>query len=111
MKSRFLVRSEHLNHQGHLYGGDLMSEIDNIGYCLVRELHPHKAFVTRAAEIGFSRPARIGDVITFMARRGREGTTSMRIDVDGRVNDVEICRATLIYVHVGPDGRKAPIQD
>jgi len=30
MRSVFMVRGEHLTHQGHLFGGDLMAEIDTL---------------------------------------------------------------------------------
>jgi acyl-CoA hydrolase len=110
MKSRFLVRSEHLNHHGHLFGGDLMAEIDNIGYCLVREQYGEKVFVTRASQIDFERPASLGDVITFQAQVLREGTTSLQVEVSGRVEDTPICKALLIFVNIGPDGNKTPIK-
>ncbi len=110
MKSRFLVRSEHLNHQGHLFGGDLMAEIDNIGFCFVRDRYRDKTFVTRAAEIEFEHPARIGDIITFEATLVHEGTTSVQVQVTGMVDDVRISSARLVYVNVGPEGAKQPIR-
>ena len=110
MKSRFLVRSEHLNHQGHLFGGDLMAEIDTIGFCLVREQYPDKTFVTRAAEIGFEHPARLGDIITFRAVVLKEGATSVQVEVTGMVENVLISTARIVYVNVGPNGTKQPIK-
>ena len=109
MKSMFLVRSEHLNHEGHLFGGHLMAEIDTVAYCLLRETYGHKSFVTRAAEIGFERPAQLGDVITFEARILRVGTTSVQIEVTGTVRNERISTAKVVYVNVGPDGKKAVI--
>ena len=67
LSSVFLVRSEHLNHQGHLFGGELMSEIDTIAYCLLRELLPGRPFVTRAAEIAREHPPRTGNALRFDA--------------------------------------------
>ncbi len=108
--SMFLVRSEHLNHEGHLFGGDLMAEIDNIAYCLLRQEYGDKSFVTRAAEITFERPARIGDVIAFEARILRVGNTSVQVEVEGRVCNERMSKARVVYVNIGPDGRKAPIE-
>ena len=110
MKSRFLVRSGHLNHQGHLFGGDLMAEIDTLGFCLMRKTYSDHSFVTRAAEIEFKRPASLGDVITFTAELVHEGKTSVHVEVVGNVEGAEISRAKLIYVNVGPDGKKCPIR-
>jgi len=111
IQSVFLVRSEHLNHQGHLFGGALMAEIDTVGYCLLRREFGAKTFVTRAAEIAFERPARLGDAITFEAELGKAGTTSVRVLVRGWVQRHLIGSATLVYVNLGPDGRKQAIQE
>jgi acyl-CoA hydrolase len=109
LQSVFLVRSGHLNHQGHLFGGDLMAEIDTVAFCVLRQVFGEQAFVTRAAEISFERPARLGDAITFTARIGGIGTTSVRVDVAGTVQGRRICAARMVYVNLGPDGRKAPV--
>lgn len=107
--SVFLVRTEHLTHQGNLFGGDLMAEIDIIGYCLLRERYGNKTLVTRAAEISFDRPARLGDVIAFEARIAHVGHTSVQVEVTGTVGGMRISTARLVYVNVGPDGAKAPL--
>jgi acyl-CoA hydrolase len=107
LQSVFLVRSEHLNHQGHLFGGDLMAEIDTVAYCLLRQAFGEQAFVTRAAEISFEQPARLGDAITFAATLAGIGRTSVRIEVIGWVKGRRICGAHMVYVNVGIDGKKA----
>ena len=109
LQSVFLVRSEHLNHQGHLFGGDLMAEIDTVAYCLLRQAFGEQAFVTRAAEISFEQPARLGDAITFAAALASIGRTSVRVEVIGRVRGQRICGAHMVYVNVGTDGKKAPV--
>jgi len=91
LQSVFLVRAEHLNHQGHLFGGDLMAEIDTVAFCLLREAFGDQAFVTRAAEISFERPATLGDTITFEAGIGATGRTSVQVEVTGRVRGQRIC--------------------
>lgn len=110
LQSVFLVRSEHLNHQGHLFGGALMAEIDTVAYCLLRRDFGSKVFVTRAAEISFERPAMLGDAITFQAEVARVGTTSVQVLVQGHVLDSRIGSASLVFVNVGPDGKKVPIK-
>lgn len=111
LTSVFLVRSGHLNHQNNLFGGHLMAEIDTIGYCLIHQQYPRLAFVTRAAEITFDAPARIGDLVEFSATVEKQGTTSLRVAVTGTVEGRPICRAQMTYVHVTADGRKAPLPE
>ena len=111
MKSLFLVRSEHLTHEGTLFGGDLMAEIDTLGYCLLRTTYPGKSFVTRVAEIAFENPAKLGDVIVFEAKPIKEGTTSIHVEVTGVVADRRIAVAKVVFVRVDGQGRKMPIRD
>ena len=118
--------ADHIDHICHVTGGighvgigsDLdggfgteqtPAEIDTIAFCLLRQEYPDKAFVTRAVNIEFERPATIGDVITFQARIARVGTTSVRVEVTGSVGDTPISTAALVYVNIGPDGKKAAI--
>ena len=109
LRNCFLVRSEHLNHEGHLFGGDMMAEIDTTAYCLLRQEYEDKTFVTRAAEVSFDRPARLGDVVVFEGRILNVGTTSVQVEVIGVVDGVSICSACMTYVNVGQDGKKAPV--
>jgi acyl-CoA hydrolase len=109
LSSVFLVRSEHLNHQGHLFGGDLMAEIDTVAYCRLRRDYPDNSFVTRAATIGFERPATIGDTITFEARIARVGRTSVEVEVTGTTRGGRMCSASMIYVNIDDQGRKTPV--
>ena len=110
MKSVFLVRSEHLNHEGHLFGGDLMAEIDTVAFCLLRQEYGDKAFVTRAAEVDFKCPANIGDVMIFEAKIIRVGNTSVQVEVIGTVGSKRISSAKLVYVNIGSDGKKRPLE-
>ena len=109
LSSIFLVRSEHLNHHGHLFGGDLMAEIDTLGFCFVKQRFGDRSFVTRAADISFERPARLGDAIVFSAELEHLGTTSVRILVTGTVDGDVISHARMIYVNVDDNGCKKPI--
>ena len=109
LTSVFLVRSEHLNHEGHLFGGDLMAEIDTVAFCLLRREYGARTFVTRAAEIQFERPARLGAVIVFEAAVTRVGTTSVQVDVTGTVTAGRVSSARMTYVNLGPDGQKTAL--
>ena len=109
IRNCFLVRPEHLNHEGHLFGGVLMAEIDTTAYCLLRQEYEDKSFVSRAAEVSFDRPARLGDVILLEGRIMNVGVTSVQVEVVGVVEGAPICSACMTYVNVGPDGKKAPL--
>ena len=106
LTSVFLVRSEHLNHHGHVFGGVLMAEIDTVGFCFVRQVFPDNSFVTRAAQIDFIKPALPGDTIRFEARLGRRGTSSVEVEVTASVGDDAVGAGRMVYVNIDEAGRK-----
>ncbi len=105
-ESMFVVRASHLNHEGHLFGGELMAAMDEIGYCAARAAWPRGRFVTRAAEIQFVSPARLGDMVSFRADVAGTGTTSVRVAVTGCVGERLVGAATMTYVNLDPRGCK-----
>ena len=109
VESMFVVRASHLNHEGHLFGGELMAAMDEIGYCAARTTWPRGRFVTRAAEIQFVSPARLGDVIRFVAETTKTGVTSLCVTVTGQVDGRVIGIARMIYVSLDAAGHKTPL--
>ncbi len=106
-----MVRSEHLNHQNHLFGGHMMAEIDTIAYCLLQSCYGELRFVTRAAEFSFNKPAHLGDLVTFCAKRTKKGRTSIQVHVCGCVAKNTICSATMTFVCVDATGDASIIPD
>lgn len=111
LSSVFLVRTEHLNHQGHLFGGDMMAEIDTVAYCLIRSCYGEVQFVTRAAEFGFEKPAKLGNLVHFCATRIATGRTSVTVGVEGRVSGSVICSAKMVFVHIDADDQAAVLPE
>lgn len=108
LTNHFLVRNEHLNADGNLFGGQLMAEIDTVAYCLLREIHPDRVFVTRAARIEFVSPAPLGSVVVFRAVLARVGRSSVTVAVEGAAAGRAIANADMTFVHI-VDGRAAPV--
>ena len=105
----FLVRSEHLNHHGNLFGGNIMAEMDTVGYCLLRQAYPKASFVTRASRFTFDSPAGIGDIVRFDAYIRAVGTTSVTVEVTGCIGERLVSSAETVYVNIGPEGKKARV--
>ena len=105
-ESLFVVRASHLNHEGHLFGGELMAAMDEIGYCAARTTWPRGRFVTRAAEIQFVSPARLGDMVRFQAGVTGTGRTSVRVAVTGYVDQRTVGSAIMTYVNLDARGCK-----
>lgn len=112
-----VVRQEHLNQYGNLFGGYLLQVIDELAYVACMELYPGHHFVTRALnDVEFHAPARLGDILETKATLQRTGCSSAHIRVQ-----VFICSSqqhqrrlsfdgTVIMVSIDPDGSPRPIR-
>jgi acyl-CoA hydrolase len=87
-----LVRQEHLNQYGNLFGGRVLSVIDELAFIACSMTWPGNNFVTRSVEeAGFTAPARQGDVLRFDFRVEEVGTTSVHVRVVMQIIDHETC--------------------
>lgn len=99
------------NAHGTIFGGVLLSYIDQAGAIEARRHSRHK-FVTVAMDsVEFKQPVYVGDVLSFHTRRTRVGRTSVtiRVEVEAERFDspnefIPVTSATIVYVAVGPDG-------
>jgi acyl-CoA hydrolase len=77
-----LVRQEHLNQYGSLFGGCVLSIIDELAFIACSRTYPKRNFVTRAIRHAeFKEPAQLGDVIEFGFGIESVGTTSLTVRV------------------------------
>ena len=76
------VISEHLNHYGTLYGGDLLKWIDEVGYITATVDYPGNRFVTVALEnVEFKHRIEIGEVLKFSVEQLKLGNSSLTYQV------------------------------
>ena len=74
-----LVRPEHMNHYGFLFGGYLLQWIDEIAYITASVEFPEHRFVTVAMDnVEFRERIQTGEVLRFAVERARIGTTSVQ---------------------------------
>jgi acyl-CoA hydrolase len=77
-----IVRQEHLNQYGYLFGGHVLSIIDELAYVASVRTFPGRNFVTRAIKHAeFMAPARLGDLIEFQFGVEKVGRTSVQVRV------------------------------
>jgi acyl-CoA thioesterase YciA len=113
---RVVMMPRDTNPHGTIFGGVLLSYIDQAGAVEARKLSPHK-FVTVAMDhVDFKQPVYVGDVLSFYTEVVRVGRTSMtiRVKVEAeRFTDphatVPVTEATLVYVAVNDFGRPVPL--
>ena len=82
MQFKALVRPEHLNQHGSLFGGYMLLWVDEYAYIAALEEYPRGRFVTRGMEAAeFSRPVQCGALLTFEVTRCRTGNSSVTYQV------------------------------
>ena len=60
----YIIRPEHLNHGGNLFGGQMLSWADEVAYLTAMLEYPRCQFVTKALEAtDFKTPACNGNII------------------------------------------------
>lgn len=78
MENYNLVRPEHLNHHGSLFGGQMLSWVDECAWMAAAIDYPQCKFVTRAMDsIEFRHQVQSGSILRFHSTRSREGKTSV----------------------------------
>ncbi len=111
-----LVRTEHLNHHGKLFGGQLLKWVDEVAWLAASRDFCGSVLVTRAmenSEFKFAVPN--GSILRFSITRRHVGTTSALYSVDvyadmpGATEELLIFSNSVTFVAVDPDGNKTPL--
>jgi acyl-CoA hydrolase len=82
METFCIVRPEHLNHQGFLFGGQLLKWVDEYAWLAAARDFPDCIIVTRAMDnISFSRRVCSGDILRFEIKHVKQGNSSVAYSV------------------------------
>lgn len=109
------VISEHLNHYGTLYGGNLLKWIDEVGYITASIEYPDCRFVTVALEdVEFKHRIELGSVLVFSAESVKVGNSSVTYSVKvysalEKVKSTILFETNITFVNVDEKGNKAKI--
>lgn len=116
MQTFTMVRPEHLNHHGYLFGGQLLLWVDEFAWMAAARDNPGRRLVTRAMEeIEFLRSAPVGSILRFDVLEKRRGNTSVSYGVDvscdapGATAEYPIFSTTVTFVSVDAEGNKTAL--
>jgi acyl-CoA hydrolase len=116
MDSFALVRSEHLNHHGYLFGGCMLKWVDEYAWLAAsREYHGCRLVTVGMDKIVFREPVANGSILRFDVRREKQGTTSVTYTVDvfadapGAAEEKHVFATQVTFVCVDAQGRKQPL--
>ena len=119
LAARKLVMFPDLNAAGRLFGGMLMSWIDEASAMAAMRIMRTKSVVTKKfGEVVFEAPGILGDVVEIWCRPEKKGRTSLTLDCRAVVYpegiecadtvEKEVCRSTVVYVAIDEHGRPKP---
>ena len=105
------------NPYGNIFGGVILSYIDQAGFIEAREHGTHRWVTASVDRVDFHAPVRIGDVVSFLTRTMKTGTSSVQVAI--RVEAVRyathdtvlVTEAQLTMVAVNAAGRPIPFTD
>lgn len=112
---RVMMMPRDTNAHGTIFGGVLLSYIDQAGAVEARKHTPYKFVTVAMNQVEFKQPVYVGDVLSFNTELVKRGRTSMtiRVRVEAeRFEDprqvVSVTEAVLVYVAVDDHGRPTP---
>ena len=115
---RVVLLPRDTNPQGTIFGGIILSYIDQAGAVEAHKLANRKFVTVAMREVVFHQPVFVGDVVSFYTRTTKVGRTSVTVQVEVeamRASDptkvVNVTSAEVVYVAIDDGGHPMPVQD
>ena len=104
------------NHNGDIFGGWIMSQVDVAGGVLAGRIARGRVATVAVNSFVFKYPVQIGDLLSLYSEVVRVGNTSVTVSVEvyaerspQDIKVVKVTEATLTYVAIDKNGRPRPI--
>ena len=105
------------NPQGTIFGGIILSYIDQAGAVEARRYAPGRLVTVAMREVEFHEPVFVGDLVSFYAHTTRIGRTSISVKVvveaerlGGDLSRVKVTEADVTYVKIDDEGEPILIE-
>ncbi len=112
---RVIMMPRDTNPQGTIFGGVLMSLIDQAAFIEAMRQAPHRYVTVSMETIEFKEPVLVGDVLSLWANTERIGRTSVKVRVDvrasrrGSTSEINVTSGVATLVAVTEDGAPIPV--
>jgi acyl-CoA thioesterase YciA len=113
---RVLMMPRDTNAQGTIFGGVVLSYIDQAGAIEARRQGLHMLVTVSMDRVVFHQPVFVGDLVSFWTETTRVGTTSITIHVvveairgNNPAERVVVTEASVVYVNIGEDRKPKAI--
>jgi len=105
------------NHNGDVFGGWIMAQVDIAGSVLPARLSRGRVATVAVKEFLFKQPVSIGDLLSFYAQITRVGRTSITVNVEviaernpANPHVVKVTEAQLTFVAIDHEGKPRPFE-
>ncbi len=113
---KVLMMPRDTNVHGTIFGGVLLSHIDQAGAVHARRMGLDRVVTVAMQAVEFKLPVHVGDTVSFYGETVRVGRTSITVRVDVwarrlRPQDeyVHVTTAEIVFVHVDEDRHPIPV--
>jgi acyl-CoA thioesterase YciA len=117
-KSRVLMMPRDTNAAGTIFGGVILSYMDQAGAEEALFQGASRVVTVAMREVVFLEPVFVGDLVSFYTSLVRVGRTSITVRVNvsaarrwNREEEVQVTEAEITYVNVDENHRPTPVQD
>jgi acyl-CoA thioesterase YciA len=114
---RVVMMPRDTNPLGTIFGGLILSYIDQAGAVHALQVSSHKLVTVAMHEVKFIAPVFVGDLVSFYTKTVKIGTTSVTVlvTVDARRSKaphetVRVTQAEVVYVAIDEQRNPVPIQ-
>jgi acyl-CoA hydrolase len=116
MDNYTIVRKEHLNHHGYLFGGTLLSWVDEFAWIFASLDFPGCSLVTVGMDrVSFKERVVSGSILRFNILPAHRGTSSVSYavnvyaDAPGATEEKAVFSTKVTFVRIDAEGRKTPL--
>ena len=115
--STHICKTQNLGMHGNLFGGVMLSWLDEAGAAFTAQVCGTPKMVTKSiSEVVFQKPVRAGQIIKIYADVIRIGTSSITIRLEARRHSVyngsqrNVVSVDMVFVRIDGDGEPVPIK-
>lgn len=113
---RVVTMPRDTNQYGTIFGGVILSYIDQAGFVEARRHGVHRWVTAAIDRVEFKAPVHLGDTVNFYGSTVRQGTTSVTVQIEVEAErfstgqHVPVTAATLVMVAVDATGKAIPFR-
>jgi acyl-CoA thioesterase YciA len=113
---RVVTMPRDTNQYGTIFGGVILSYIDQAGFVEARRHGVHRWVTVALDRVEFKAPVHLGDTVNFYATTNRAGTSSVTVQIDVEAErystgqTVPVTSASITLVSVNAEGKAIPFR-